>query len=247
MTWQRFAFYLSLFILMCFPVLAQFIDLTKPLEVTIYDEETFARVNGLPWPPDARPSSEVPTTPNTVGRSDLDRRLPSAPAIEPDVIERKWPRDISDQYTEFIRGIPVIQNPESCGQAGLQINVRVKNIKTSKGFIVADLHDHIVEDFLEPEKVVLRIRQSAQKGVTEFCIPLRQPGDYAVAVYHDKNDNRKFDKGFMRIPTERFGMSQNPKFGFSAPDHEQAVFSVSEDGASIVIRLVKSSDILNGQ
>ncbi len=36
-------------------------------------------------------------------------------------------------------------------------------------------------------------------------------GDYAVTVIHDENDNQKLDLGFMHIPTEGWGNSNNPK------------------------------------
>jgi len=158
-----------------------------------------------------------------------------------------YPVDISDQYEEYVLGIPIITNSKHCGRSKLEIRMRVDNVKNSKGYIVADLHNHIEADFLDPEKVVLRVRASAVKGSTSLCIPLMQPGDYAIAIYHDKNSNRRFDKGFLRIPKERFGMSNDPKFKLDSPTYEQAAFPVGETGADITIRLVKSSDILKGQ
>ena len=126
----------------------------------------------------------------------------------------------------------------------LEIGVTVNNVRREKGFIVADLHDDVIENFLDSEKVVLRIRATPTKGQTKFCIPLTKPGDYAVAFYHDKNGNKKFDKNFLRIPSESFGISNNPKFGLRAPDYEEAAFNVPENGTQIDIRLFKASDIL---
>jgi uncharacterized protein (DUF2141 family) len=45
-------------------------------------------------------------------------------------------------------------------------------------------------------------------------------GDYAVAVFHDENDNGKLDT-FLGIPKEGFGFSRNPKNIFGAPRFEQ--------------------------
>ena len=157
-----------------------------------------------------------------------------------------YPIDISGQYDEYVLGIPVITDSKYCGQSKLEIRMQVENIKNNKGYIVADLHNSIQEDFLDPEKVVIRVRATAAAGKTSLCIPLSQPGDYAIAVYHDKNSNRRFDKGFMRIPKERFGMSNNPKFKLSAPSYQEAAFTVKDEGTDITVRLVKASDILNG-
>ncbi len=158
-----------------------------------------------------------------------------------------WPIDISDQYTEIVAGVPIIENPENCGQGNLEIGVTVQNISKDKGAIVADLHDDVRENFLVWDKVVLRVRAHAHKGEISFCIPLTRPGDYAVAVYHDKNGNKKFDKNFLGIPKERFGMSNNPRFGTRAPKYEEAVFTVPETGKEILIKLRKASDVLGRQ
>jgi uncharacterized protein (DUF2141 family) len=140
-----------------------------------------------------------------------------------------------------------MKDPQSCGKGLLEIGVTVENVKNSKGIIVADLHDDVKENFLVWDKVVLRVRATATEGETKFCMPLTKPGDYSIAVYHDKNSNKEFDKNFLGIPSERFGMSNNPKFGLSSPEYEQATFTVPASGSNIRIRLVKSSEILGGQ
>jgi len=158
-----------------------------------------------------------------------------------------WPIDISDQYTEIIAGVPIIENPKSCGQGNLEIGVTVKNISKNKGVIVADLHDDVRENFLVWDKVVLRVRAHAHKGEIFFCMPLTRPGDYAIAIYHDKNGNKEFDKNFLGIPKERFGMSNNPRFGTRSPKYEESIFTVPETGKEILIKLRKASDVLGRQ
>lgn len=153
-------------------------------------------------------------------------------------------KDISEQYTEIVEGVPVIINPTSCGQNRIELRVTVDNVEKGEGSIVADLHDNIKENFLEGDKVILRVRAKATAGQTNFCIPMRESGDYAVAFYHDKNDNMKFDKGFLGIPKEHFGMSNNPKFGLKSPDFEQAVFTMPSSGADLNIELKSAGDIM---
>ncbi len=153
-------------------------------------------------------------------------------------------RDISSQYTNIIAGVPIIENPQNCGNGDLEIRVTVSNVKKIKGSIVADLHDDKKENFLVWDKVVLRVRVPVTANEISFCMPLTKSGDYAVAFYHDKNNNAAFDKNFLGIPKERFGMSNNPKFGMKAPKYEQAVFPVSENGADLQIKMLKASDVL---
>ena len=41
-------------------------------------------------------------------------------------------------------------------------------------------------------------------------------GDYAIAVFHDSNNNGRLDKNLMGIPTEKYGFSNNARETFSA-------------------------------
>ena len=184
----------------------------------------------------------ISTQPNTVVPA--TGVVPDTPMPTPITAAPNWPVDFSDQYTETIAGVPIIENPASCGKNPLELRITVDNVKKTEGTIVADLHDDKKENFLVWDKVVLRIRATAQQGQTSFCMPLPKPGDYAVAVYHDKNANKKFDKNFLGIPKERFGMSTNPKFGTRTPKYENAVFTIGETSQDMNIILRKASDIL---
>lgn len=56
------------------------------------------------------------------------------------------------------------------------------------------------------------------------------PGRYALALYHDMNDNWKLDKNFVGYPKEPYGFSNNYRPVFSGPDFEDCVFEVKESG-----------------
>ncbi len=53
------------------------------------------------------------------------------------------------------------------------------------------------------------------------------PGTYAVGVMHDENDNGKFDTGFLGIPKEGYGFSNNHTHALSAPTWEESRFEVA--------------------
>jgi|GEM_PF-4300666 len=182
----------------------------------------------------ARMTSGAPAT-----SAPVSQQAPVAAPAKP-----RFPIDISAQYTGIDEGVPFIDTPKNCAGNLLDIKVRVENVAKTKGIIVADLHNDVVEDFLVWDKVVLRVTAPATEGFVEFCMPLKQPGDYAVVIYHDKDSDREFDKNFLGIPSEHFGMSQNPKFGLRSPDYDEAAFTVPETGASITIKLRKASDVL---
>lgn len=213
---------------------------TIEVDIIIYDENAREQ---LPLP---QAISNVPETTSITSTTVTPGTLSIPPTIAT-LPKPVYPRNLEGKYTEIDKGIPVIINPEPCSANGLDLRITVENITNSKGFIVADLHDDVVEDFLQWDKVLLRIRQAAKTDKVSFCLPLPQPGEYAVAVYHDENNNRDFDKGFLKIPKERFGMSNNPRFGLKSPKYHECKFHVPETGADISVKLVSSSDVLKGK
>ena len=64
------------------------------------------------------------------------------------------------------------------------------------------------------------------------------PGTYAIAVYHDLNDNNKLDRNLIGYPKEPFGFSNNYRPRVAAPDFEDCAFQVPEQGTSLSIKLL---------
>ncbi|MEY4604102.1 MAG: hypothetical protein RIT43_1394 [Bacteroidota bacterium] len=56
-------------------------------------------------------------------------------------------------------------------------------------------------------------------------------GTYAVAVFHDRNNNGKLDKNMLGIPVERYGFSNNARETFSAPSFGSASVELQKDRA----------------
>ena len=54
------------------------------------------------------------------------------------------------------------------------------------------------------------------------------PGEYAVSVIHDENDNDKLDTNFLGIPKEGIGTSNNAKARFGPPKFRDAKFTVRD-------------------
>jgi len=52
-------------------------------------------------------------------------------------------------------------------------------------------------------------------------------GNYAIAVYHDANENGELDTNFLGIPTERYGFSNGARGKFGPATWDQAKFSIS--------------------
>lgn len=129
----------------------------------------------------------------------------------------------------------LLKNAPPCPETGLSIRVTVKNVKASRGIITADLHGDNPDDFLK--EIVGRGRAVAVKGETHVCIPVKKPGTYAIAIYHDLNSNLQLDKNFLGIPSEPIGISNNPRFTLGPPKFKDSAFEVTDKGADLVIVL----------
>ena len=51
-------------------------------------------------------------------------------------------------------------------------------------------------------------------------------GEYAIAIYHDKNTNGKLDTNFLGIPKERYGFSNDARGKFGPASWNDARFEV---------------------
>ena len=125
----------------------------------------------------------------------------------------------------------------SCSDAENQIRIIVSGVEDSLGLMVADLYPNDEEKFLKGSGRILQVKFAARAPKTQFCITAPEPGNYAIAVYHDENANLEFDKGAFGLPAEPWGISNNPKVRFSAPGVDQALFEVASDGAEVAINL----------
>jgi uncharacterized protein (DUF2141 family) len=62
-------------------------------------------------------------------------------------------------------------------------------------------------------------------------------GNYAIAVYHDKNTNGELDTNLIGIPKEAYGFSNNARGKFGPASWEDAKFTVDSDNAAISIQI----------
>ncbi len=61
-------------------------------------------------------------------------------------------------------------------------------------------------------------------------------GRYAIAVFHDENNNRKLDT-FFGIPREGFGFSRNPTISFGAPHFDKVDIRIAPGMSRASVRM----------
>ena len=127
------------------------------------------------------------------------------------------------------------ETPDACNEEAVQIRVTVNNVG-SGGVLNVELYDD-PENFLFKKGRKRKIRIPAAAGQQKVCMNLDQPGTYAVAVYHDKDGDRKLKKHWNMLPREPFGLSNNPKNPDGFPNFSDSAFTTGSLGADIVIDL----------
>ena len=53
-------------------------------------------------------------------------------------------------------------------------------------------------------------------------------GEYAIALWHDENNDGKLNKNWLGMPTEGYGFSNNVFGAFGPPDYEECTFKIRE-------------------
>ena len=112
-----------------------------------------------------------------------------------------------------------------------KMEVMIKNIKEQKGTIRVALFSN-EKDFLENFLLgkIVKVSGNEAKVVFENL----KPGDYAVSVFHDENENEKLDSGFMGIPNEPYGFSNDAMGTFGPPSFEKAKMKLDSDKVSTI-------------
>lgn len=123
------------------------------------------------------------------------------------------------------------------GEGETKILVRVSDLRSSDGLVTVELFDDNPKGFVKKLGRLERIRVGAADNQAKACFWAPGPGTYAIALYHDENGNKEFDKNFIGIPTEGFGFSNNPKVYFGLPDHSEAAFAVGSEPIELEIKV----------
>lgn len=108
------------------------------------------------------------------------------------------------------------------------LTVTVTNIQTSKGKISFGLFRK-EDSFPVKGKQYKGVFVETTKSKTKYTFHDLEKNDYAVAIFHDENNNGVLDKNLVGAPTEAYGFSKNARGMFSAPSFEEAKLTLTED------------------
>ena len=102
--------------------------------------------------------------------------------------------------------------------------IDVTQVSSKKGPVMVALFQAADGFPMEAGKAVYREKVQPLNGRAVLRIEGVKAGTYAVALFHDTNEDGQLNLNFLGIPKEGYGVSNNVRNRFSAPKFSQASF-----------------------
>ncbi|MGI4746267.1 MAG: DUF2141 domain-containing protein [Janthinobacterium lividum] len=123
------------------------------------------------------------------------------------------------------------------GAVGTQLHIALTGLRNDDGAVSVTLYGEKAKSFMAHRGWIAQVRVKPAGRQTEACFAVSGPGTYAVAVYHDANDNHHFDRTFLGLPAEGYGFSNDAPTPIGPPPFSAAKFIVQPGGTAISIHL----------
>ncbi len=82
------------------------------------------------------------------------------------------------------------------------------------------------EGFPQKDSNSIGIKLEVTNKTMEYTFTKLKKGEYAIAVYHDENNNGELDKNFFGMPTEDYVFSNYATGNFGPPSFNDAKFTL---------------------
>lgn len=117
------------------------------------------------------------------------------------------------------------------------LNITIQGLKSTTGQVCLSLYNQPENFPIQPEKSFQNQCVKIPKTPLQVAFKNLAPGNYALAVLHDANDNGKLDTSVLGLPMEGFGFSGNPALMITVPTFDQSVVKVSGPSTNISVVL----------
>lgn len=123
--------------------------------------------------------------------------------------------------------------PASAGE----VVISVTDLRNTKGVVRAcmttraDIFPKCIKD-PDSHRVVIPAREKLEIRFTGV-----KPGNYAIALLHDENNNGKADRALGMMPKEGYGFSRDAPVKMAPPKFEDAVFEQGEATQRLTIKM----------
>lgn len=118
-----------------------------------------------------------------------------------------------------------------------KLSVKVTGLRNDKGVIYMTVFKSSDGFPMNSENAVKIASSVIENGEAEVIFTDLQPGEYAVAVLHDEDNNKEVATNWFGLPKEGVAASNNAKGSFGPPKFEDARFKLGDDGAVQIIKM----------
>jgi len=136
---------------------------------------------------------------------------------------------------------PVVRSGEARACAGtpgeVRLRIQVAGVRNSAGTVTVTVYGDQARDFLASGRKLARVRVPAATGTVGHCLAVPARPAYAIAVYHDENNDRDFNRTLVGLPAEGFGFSNDAPTSLGLPRFEAARFTAPPGDTEIRITL----------
>jgi uncharacterized protein (DUF2141 family) len=135
------------------------------------------------------------------------------------------------------------QSATACDASGTgpyapRLHVVVTGVHRVAGNVTFTLYGDDPSRFLAHHGALKVLRTTLTGSTAEACFAVSAPGTYAVAVYHDENDNHRFDRTLLGLPAEGYGFSNNVTPLFGLPSFGSVRMTIAAGDTRISIKLL---------
>jgi uncharacterized protein (DUF2141 family) len=122
-------------------------------------------------------------------------------------------------------------------QTWATLEVSVSGIEGAGGHVGIAVWDSGVGFPEDVEQALDLTYVAIENGTARTDFERLAPGTYAVTVFHDENDNQRFDKNWIGIPREAWGVSNHVRPRLRAPRFDEARFDIAGGGHAVEIQI----------
>ncbi|MDR0989010.1 MAG: DUF2141 domain-containing protein [Prevotellaceae bacterium] len=112
-----------------------------------------------------------------------------------------------------------------------RLTLEVRNIEKPVGAMYVGLYNSWESFMKQPVASFARAVNDTLMVVVCNGLP---PGEYAVSLFHDENNNGRLDAGNYGIPLEKYGVSNNAKGRMGHPTYRQCAFALRSDTLLVI-------------
>ncbi len=136
---------------------------------------------------------------------------------------------------------PIGETARSCTSndehAAQRVLATVTGARRVAGNITFTLYGSRPASFLAHNGSIAINRITLAGTTADACFVVSTPGIYALAVYHDENNNHHFDRSSIGLPVEGYGFSNNAAIFLGPPSFSSARFTVKPGDNHVTMKL----------